>query len=123
MKKRIRWSVVLECISDTHFRRIFCMTRECFILLCGKIIASIGESNFKSEAYIDAFLTKEGIVHDCVSIMTRAHMLSSGGFISGEVKLAITIKLVAGGSTLDLAVLFDALESHVKSILVKVLKS
>ena len=98
------------------------MTRECFTLLCGKIIASIGESNFKSEAYIDAFLIKEGIVHNRVSIMASANMATTGCFISGEVKLAITLRLLAGGSILDLAILFDVSDSHVKTLFVQVLK-
>ena len=54
------------------------MTLECFRLLCCKITASIGESNFKS-----TFLINEGLVHDCASIMSRAHMETTGCFISG----------------------------------------
>ena len=92
------------------------MTPECFRLLYCNIIASIGERNLKSEIYIDAFLIKEGIVHDCVSIMARAHMVTTGGFISREVTLAITLIMLAGGSVLDLGILLDVSESHVKKI-------
>ena len=116
IKKRIRWSVLLERISDTHFCRMFRMTPECFRLLCCRITASIGESNFKSEAYIDAFLIREGIVHDRLSIIARAHIASSGGFISGKVKTGITLRMLAGGSALDIAILF-----HVQKIFLSVL--
>ena len=49
-------------------------------------------------------------------------MTSSGGFISGEVKLGITLRMLAGGSALDLAILFDVSESHVQKIFLSVLK-
>ena len=44
--------------------------------------------------------------------MYDAHVLASGGYISGEVKLAITIRLLAGGDALDLALIFDVYPSH-----------
>ena len=44
--------------------------------------------------------------------MYKAHEKTSGGFISGEIKLTITIRMLAGGSALDLAVLFDVSKSH-----------
>ena len=39
--------------------------------------------------------------------MDDAHMKSTGGFISGEVKLALTLRLMAGGSYMDLALLYE----------------
>ena len=60
------------------------MSRECFSLLCGYIIASKGEKAFKSESYIHAFLETK-------NPMYMAHEKTSGGFISGETKLAITL--------------------------------
>ena len=107
-KKRVTWSQVRERISDRHFRRMFRMSHHCFQLLCQKIIAHVGESNFKSEEYIDAFLhnpynpsfTRQTCIH-------YAHCHTTGGYISGEVKLAITLRLLAGGDALDLAVIFD----------------
>ena len=52
---RILWSVVNKRISNLQFRRMLRMTRECFGLLCSKIITHVGESRFKSESYINAF--------------------------------------------------------------------
>ena len=79
MKHRISWSSVSQRLSDKQFRRMFRMTRQCFQELCQKIISSIGESNFKSESYIDAFLKHK-------DAMFAAHEKSCGGYVSGEVK-------------------------------------
>ena len=76
-------------------------------------IGAIGESVFKSQHYIDAFLVG--------SKMYDAHVLSSCGYMSGEVKLAITIRLLAGGDALDLAVIFDIYPSHLQKIMKEVL--
>ena len=86
------------------------MTRERFHLLCEKIKIAVGESEFKSEAYINAFLDKKGTMYS-------ANCLTTGGFISGEVKIAITIRLLAGGDPLDLAVIFDVSSCHTKTIM------
>ena len=37
----------------------------------------------------------------------RAHEESTGGFVSGEIKIALTLRLLDGGSYLDLALLFE----------------
>ena len=37
----------------------------------------------------------------------RAPEESTGGFIYGEIKLALTLRLLAGGSYLDLSLLFE----------------
>jgi hypothetical protein len=39
--------------------------------------------------------------------LLAAHEHTTGGFISGEVKLAITLRMLAGGSYLDLALLYE----------------
>ena len=111
IKIRLTWSEVNARISDAHFRRMFRMSRPCFQLLCSKIIRSIGERSFKSQAYLDAFLSEENVIPSSLYNIYKAHEKTSGGFVSGEVKLAITIRMLAGGSALDLAVLFDVSEA------------
>ena len=101
-------------MSDYQFRCMFRMTRECFTLLCFTIIGAIGESQFKSQHYIDAFLSG-------TNAMYVANVLAIGGYISGEVKLAIQIRLLAGGDTLDLAVIFDIYPTHLATIMKEVL--
>ena len=73
-----------------------------------KNIINTGKRAFKSEAYIAAFLEKpsDKFSERC-NIMYAAQAATSGGYISGEIKLAITLRLLAGGDALDLADLFD----------------
>ena len=52
----------------------------------------------------------------------RAHEASTGGFISGEIKVALTLRILAGGSYLDLALLFEAGQSYVYEIFPCVIK-
>ena len=55
-KVRYTWSQVNERISNSHFCQMFHMSRDCFTVLCKQIICSVGESKFKLEEYISAFL-------------------------------------------------------------------
>ena len=75
------------------------MSREAFSELCGLIIDAVGEKEFKSESYIDTFLEDS-------NSMYMAHVKSSGGWISGETKLGITLRLLSGGDSCDLGVIF-----------------
>ena len=91
------------------------MSRHCFNLLCQKVICAVGESSFKSESYIDAFLRGK----DC---MFDAHERTSGGYVSGETKLAITLRILAGGDSYDLGVIFDICHKHCEKIIYDVLE-
>ena len=119
-KERMSWSQFNERVTDKHFRRMFRMSRDCFDLLCCAIISRVGEKQFKSESYLDSFLRDESIKNKS-SMMHNAHMHTSGGFISGEVKLAIALRMLAGGSAMDISVIFDVSESHCKTVFIKVL--
>ena len=46
-------------------------------------------------------------------------MVTSGRFIYGEVKLAITIRLLAGGDALDIGVKFDIRSTSLMRIFMK----
>ena len=52
----------------------------------------------------------------------KAHEHTTGGFVSGQVKLALTLRLLAGGSYMDLALLFDVGFSTSYEIFHKVIK-
>ena len=82
-------------------------------MLCQSIIGAIGKSEFKSKQYIDAYL--------CRTYIYDANALATGGYISGEVGSAITIRLLAGGDTLDLSVTFDIYPTHLATIMKEVL--
>ena len=49
--------------------------------------------------------------------MHDANLHTAGGYISGEVKVAISLRLISGGTALDLGILFDV-DSHHCLILV-----
>ncbi|KAL7501986.1 hypothetical protein ACHAXN_000114, partial [Cyclotella atomus] len=105
--QRTSWRVFQTRLTDKQFRHYFRMERECFEYLCQQIIANVGEGEFKSEKYLNEL--KHG---DIVGIKVKdtnianAHIHSTGGFVSSEVKLALTLRLLAGGSYMDLALLF-----------------
>ena len=114
-KKRIAWSNVSSRISDVQFRRMFRMSRECFGTLCHKIACAVGDRQFKSESYIDAYLRGKDLMFD-------AHECTSGGYISGETKVAVTLRILAGGDSYDLGVIFDITSKHCEKILYEVLE-
>ena len=113
-KKRVLWTDVNKRISDLQFRCMFRMTHDCFQLLCRKIISAVGEEAFKSEAYIDAFLKSKHSMYD-------DNVETTGGYIAGKVKMAITLRLLAGGDALDIAVIFDVSPGHLGIVMYHVL--
>ena len=103
-KQRMKWSEFQGRLTDRQFRRMFRMSRECFLSLCQKIESNRGAEDFKSEAFLDVLesegrTTMRGRIYDI-------HKKYCGGLICGEIKLAITIRLMTGGSYLDLAALY-----------------
>ena len=93
---------------------MFRMTRDCLSLLCQEILLAIGESQFKSESYINTFLNNKGSMY-------HAHQISSDGVISGETKIVISLRLLAGGDSLDLAVIFQITPKHCQAIMMEIL--
>ena len=100
------------------------MTRDCFDKLCERIISKVGQPKFKSQAYIDNVLDVPipySTNYKQTSIY-NAHSKTSSGYISGEIKLAITIRMLAGGDPYDLGVLFDISDKWCRHIFIHVLK-
>ena len=93
-KVRVRWSTFVEKISQDHFRKMFRMPLEGFSALCKKIEGRIGPEKFRSEDYL---------AHN--SVTTKAP-------VPGEVRVALSISMLAGGSYLDLVPLFDVHASY-----------
>ena len=83
--------------------------------MCQKIICAVGERKFKSESYIDAFLRGK-------DNMFVAHELTSDEYISSETELAVTLRLLAGGDSYDLGVIFNISFEHCDQIIYSVLK-
>ena len=70
------------------FRRMFRMDCAAFDQLCEKFLHHDGVDRIRPQQ----LLTR------CGSRMFKAHVIGSGGLISGKTLLAVFIKLVAGGS-------------------------
>ena len=93
-KTRPTWAGFCHRISDSHFRRQFRMTRNAFTHLCSLISTVVGPDQFRPEI-------------GGTSSRNSASLLNRGGLIPGEIKVAISIRILAGGSYLDLMPLFD----------------
>jgi hypothetical protein len=91
-RHRLTWSTFADRFSDRIFRRMFRMTRDSFHELCCLIEKCVGEDVFKSESYLD----------NRTETATDAATNAVGGVLSGEMKVAMTIRLLAGGSYLDI---------------------
>ena len=83
---------------------MFRMPLDCFHLLCEKIKNGVGEEKFLSEECIKRELqcnkNKKGS-------MFRANMKTTGGYLSGEIRVATALRLLGGGSFLDISTIFD----------------
>ena len=104
-RQRRRWDEFKKKLTKRQFRRYFRMELECFDELANKIETTVGEDNFKSEAYLDKMRKDKTLSKK--SSLDYCHRKSTGGFIPGELKLALTLRLLAGGSYMDLALLFE----------------
>jgi hypothetical protein len=77
----------------------------------------MGEREFKPESYIHR------LKYECSSEgrMFRAHQRTSGGYISGEVKVAIALRILAGASYLDVGCIFGVHHQYVPKIFLEVI--
>jgi len=83
--------------------------------MCYEIEDLVGQTNFKSEEYLRHILEyNDG--NRSINIV-HAHDRSTGGFITGEVKLAITLRVLGGGSYMDIALLFGISFNHAHKIM------
>ena len=110
-RQRRSWATFQASLTDRQFRRYFRMSRDCFQYLCDKIEANVGERTFKSECFLSDLKTSSESWNKYSVNLMQAHEASTGGFVSGEVKLALTLRLLAGGSYLDLALLYEVSSS------------
>lgn len=122
-RQRRSWSSFQGNLTDRQFRRYFRMSKECFKHLCDRIEINIGEREFKSEEFLDDFQYSHDVSDKKSIRMLSAHEGSTGGFVSGEVKLALTLRLLAGGSYLDLSLLYEVGGSYAYSIFHDVIKN
>ena len=102
-RERFDWADFRDSLSSHQFRRMFRMSKMDFDALCPLIITAVGEENFKAESFIKEHLITTGEDH-AVSTQERkkrrmyyANCHKTGGYINGETKLSITLRLMAGG--------------------------
>ena len=99
-----------------------------FDALSQLIINDVGEEDFKPESYIKEHLMsmEDDLSGSDLSQKKRrmyyAHCFTTGGYINGETKLAITLRLMAGGSYLDIAALYCCGYSYTNEIFHTVLE-
>ena len=93
-KVRVTWQSFKDKVTPSHFRRMFRMTEDAFDTLCREICEKIGAEVFLPEDPHAKALDR------------------TVPPIVGEVKVAITLRMLAGGSYLDLIPLFDVSQGY-----------
>ena len=126
LRQRKTWEEFSAALTDRQFRRYFRMPRECFDSLCKKIVINVGEADFKSEAYLLELTSShapppESVAESRMIRLAKAHSIYTGGIICGEVKVAITLRMLAGGSYLDLGLVFGTGSTYPYAIFRKVI--
>jgi hypothetical protein len=99
-RSRHSWYIEDAHISNRMFYRLFRMTRPCFNKLCKKIERAVGEKQFKSEKYIMALKNQKNSTRE--SRLYFGRLKTVGPDVSGEWKVAIALRILAGGSYLDM---------------------
>jgi hypothetical protein len=95
------------------------MSKALFKKLWDNFEGIVGPAVSKSKEHLDEILNRQLPNSDHNHQWTNflfAHEHSTGGFISGEVKVAITLRILEGGLYLDLALLFEPRFNHTHKI-------
>ena len=117
---RTTWKLESARFTDRMFLRLFRMHRPCFNKLCAKILAAVGPSNFKDDCYLETLESLGTSTRE--SSMFHASKHTSGTYISGEFKLAVTLRVLAGASYLDMYLWANISPEHVIRIVKRVCK-
>lgn len=100
--KRKSFGDIITGVSDKMFRRMFRMKRESFFKLCWIICDKVGDETFKLE-------NTNGRKRKRTNKATEFH----GGEVSGEVKLAIYLRMLSGASYLDVFMIYGVHPSRI----------
>lgn len=107
-KIRPTFEMFKSTISSSHFKRMFRMSHELFDKLCTMICNKVGVREFRPEYYLAA---RRKQIYGNAEPREQAKPP-----VSGEIKVAISIRLLAGGSYLDLMPLFRVASSELYDI-------
>ena len=119
-RKRRKWNEEEKRFSERLFFRIFRMQRKCFDILATKIENVVGTDTFKPETYLQQ-------LHDEGTTTSRGKMLhaaksTTGTYISGEWKIALTLRYLAGASYLDLFLWSNVNPNYCRAIVKNVIE-
>jgi len=103
-KDRPTWQSFVARVSLDHFRRMFRMPLESFVKLCDDICNAVSQEVFRPESHLQ---------HRGTARPFSAALQHQGGYVAGEIRAATSLRLMAGGSYLDLVPLFDVVKSQV----------
>ena len=113
-RTRRSWSSFVDDLSDRQFRRYFRMSKRLFDILCRHIEDIIGADKFMSEDHVNVLLSSQ--LADQSRNIYFAHAKSTGGVISGEVKLASALRILGGGTYMDMGMIFNITFNHIHKI-------
>ena len=119
-RPRMTWNQENKRFSDRMFYRLFRMPRGCFNDLCYKIEKVLGENTFKSETYLEKF--KDMGSRTKQSCMYNNSATHTGAYISGEIKVAITLRMLAGASYLDMYLWMNINVDYIHILVQKVMR-
>ena len=124
-RTRVRksWVAFQDWLTERQFRRYFRMSKLLFQQLCDDICAAVGVDEFKSEEYIKQRIDRACIFPDPTTNLFIAHQESTGGFVSGEIKLAIALRVLGGASYLDCSLFFEVSFNHAHKIFKEVIEN
>ena len=94
----LSWDDFSARLPDAQFRRTFRMGKNEFSTLCSRLCDKVTENVFKPE-----FLVQQRLFDDRRTANASSY---HGGLISGEFKVALAIRMLAGASYLDLVLIF-----------------
>ena len=103
VSRRCSFDTITKSLSPIHFRRMFRMNRGSFDKLCDTIALKVGDSVFKPEnCATDEEGEEDGSSETGRRKRTCFATDALGGSLSGELQVAVMLRLLAGASYLDL---------------------
>ena len=107
-RRRQSFEEISRVLLPLHFRRMFRMNRCSFDKLCECVMFKVGEGVFKSQEWLDGS-------HEEAATRTQSATNALGGTLSGELKVAVMLRIMAGASYLDLLLIYGISTSSVYS--------
>ena len=103
-RTRIVWTEEEAEHSSRMFYRLFRMKKSSFRRLCHRIESAVGETNFRSQQHLEAMADVDSgdLGSSQAGRMYRNSRNFSGDYVSGEWKVGLALRYLAGATCLDL---------------------